>query len=123
MHPEDQNFPSVVVCRGWGDWRQVEVPVAELSDLHVTEFAGGTRARLPRPVLAAYMSCEVIPEQADFGHSCVHRAGPHRIKVLIHRRGNARAIYERLRRQAAEGASQGEGVARPASAREGPDAG
>jgi hypothetical protein len=89
----------VAVTRGWGDWRQLEVPLDALSGLHITDFAGGTGQRLPRPTLAAYMSCDAIPEGAEFAHSCRHGSGPHRIKVLIFKSHNERKIYEQLRAQ------------------------
>jgi hypothetical protein len=100
-HPRSGLDPgvSVVVTRGWGDWRQIEVPVNALSDFRFTEFAGGTQQRLPRPTLAAYMSCEAIPEGADFGHSCEHGSGPHSIKVLIFSSHNRRKLYEQLRQR------------------------
>jgi hypothetical protein len=65
----EPNFAEnrVAVTRGWGDWRQIEVPLDALG-FHITDFAGGTRQRLPRRTLAAYMSCEAIPEGAEFGH-------------------------------------------------------
>ncbi len=90
----------VVVARGWGDWRRIEVPLDALSGWHVTSSAGGTKAPLPRPTLAGYMSCEEIPADADFGHSCVHGVGPHQIKVLVFKSHNPKAVYERLLAQA-----------------------
>jgi hypothetical protein len=98
-----QGSSCVVISRGWADWRKAQVPVAEVSGLHVTRVAGGTRAPLPRPVLAGYISCDVIPEDGDFGHSCTHGAAPHRIKVLILKGDNTRQIYELLRGRAVAG--------------------
>jgi hypothetical protein len=87
---------AVVVCRGWGDYRLAEVPVSALSGLHMTEFAGGSRARLPRATLAAYMSCDAVPEGEEFGHSCLHGRGPHMIKVLVIKKHNDPAVHRYL---------------------------
>ncbi len=86
---------SIVVNRGWGDWRKIVVPEEALSGFHLADFAGGTHSRLPRTCLAAYMSCDVIPDDTDFGHSCTHGPAPLRIKVLIHEAGNEKS-YARL---------------------------
>lgn len=91
---------DVVVTRGWGDWRKLSVPLDVLARFHMTSDAGGTKARLPRPMLAAYMSCTAIPEGVEFGHSCLHGPPPHSIKVLVQQRDNDRALYQELRAQA-----------------------
>jgi hypothetical protein len=91
---------DVTVTRNWGDWRKLAVPEEALSGFHITSTAGGTKARLPRPSLAAYMSCEQIPDDVEFGHSCQHGQAPHSIKVLIMKSHNPAAVYRRLREKA-----------------------
>jgi hypothetical protein len=87
---------TVVVSRQWGDWRRITVPISALSGLHIAAKSGGVNVHLPRPTLAAYMSCEDIPAGADFGHSCVHGPPPHTIKVLILKSHNTPATYRKL---------------------------
>jgi hypothetical protein len=72
----DAMSETVTVTRGWGDYRRLDVPEGELSGFHMASTAGGTKAALPRPTLAAYMSRDVIPEDIDFAHSCLHGSGP-----------------------------------------------
>jgi len=86
----------VAVARGWGDWRRLQVDETVLFDFHMATCAGGTQRNLPRPTLAAYMSCDAIPDGVEFGHSCRHGPAPHQIKVLIFKSHNDRAVYERL---------------------------
>lgn len=93
---QSEDIGAVRVTRGWGDWRKLDVPLDALSGWHVAVAQGGHGARLPKPALAAYMSCEEIPSEADFGHSCVHGPPPHRIKVIVQRVDN-RAAYPRLK--------------------------
>ena len=87
---------TVVVSRQWGDWRRIRVPLSALSGFHVTTITGGVRVHIPRPTLAAYMSCENIPARTDFGHTCEHGPAPHTIKVLIFKSHNAPAVYRKL---------------------------
>jgi hypothetical protein len=95
--------PTVIVSRQWGDWRQIRVPISVLSGFHITTVTGGVNVRIPRPTLAAYMSCEDIPAGADFGHTCKHGPPPHRIKVLIFKSHNAPAIYKQVYAEAEGG--------------------
>ena len=91
----------VVVARSWGGVG-IEVAEIDLRGFVITDSAGGTAARLPRPTLAAYMLCTSIPEDSwgVFGHSCRHGPPPHKIKVLTFKGHNAAATYEKLRSQA-----------------------
>lgn len=66
----------ITVVRGWGDGRTLDVEAEQLNGFHITTYAGGTLGRLPRPTLAAYMSCTAIPDGAEFGHSCGHGPPP-----------------------------------------------
>jgi hypothetical protein len=45
------------------------------------------------------MSCERIPGDVEFGHSCQHGEAPHSIKVLIMKSHNPAAVYRRFARQ------------------------
>lgn len=90
---------NVGVTRNSGGIK-LEVPKTVLSGFHITTYAGGTGQTLPRPALAAFMSCDAIPDGSEFGHSCRHRAGPHRIKVLIQKVDNDRRAYADLRAKA-----------------------
>ena len=84
----------VRVTRGWGDWRKIDVPREKLSGWHMTSTQGGHGAPLPRPALAAYMGCDAIPADAEFGHSCLHGPAAHRIKVLVQKVDNPRSFRE-----------------------------
>lgn len=62
---------------------------------------GGDRKSLPRPMLAAYVFCRVIPNGEAFGHSCRHpvrstEGHGHSIKVLIRRKDNDPLVYAGL---------------------------
>jgi hypothetical protein len=92
----------VTVTRGWGDWRKLDVDEDALSDFHIATGQGGHRAPLPRPMLAAFMSCDDIPEDTEFGHSCGHGPPPHRIKVLVQKVDNRASVYARLHDLAGE---------------------
>ena len=94
---------QIIVARGWGDWRRLTLPRDALSGLHMATTAGGTLAPLPRPTLAAYMSCEAIPPGEEFGHSCTRGPPPHRIKVLIFKSHNAPRTYQQLEAEVREG--------------------
>lgn len=81
------NGPMITVARGWGG-RQIQVAPEALDGFHITTETGGVNATLPRPMWAAYMWCDRIPQGADFGHSCRHGPPPHRILVLIPKYAN-----------------------------------
>jgi len=83
---------EVIVTRGWGDHQKLAIDEAALSGIHMTDVAGGTNAKLPRPALAAYVLCTAIPDGAEFGHSCRHGPPPHRIKVLVPKSQNDRHV-------------------------------
>jgi hypothetical protein len=89
---------AVVITRGWGGTKAA-VDEEELTGLHIAGSAGGTGATLPRPTVAGYILCNALPPDvaAEFGHSCQHGPPPHRIKVLVPKGPNDRAVYERLR--------------------------
>ncbi len=93
---DDETAGTVTIRRSWGDWRTLQVPINALSGFHFTDLAGGTSARMPRNVLAAYMLCSDIPSGAFFGHSCMHGPPPHRIKVLIFKTHNDPRTYRSL---------------------------
>ncbi len=97
----------VTVTRDRGDWRKIEVESDQLDGWHIATAQGGHGARLPHRMLAAYMSCEAIPDGAAFAHSCAHGPPPHRIKVLIQKVDNPPAVYRRLRGLAERGSSAG----------------
>jgi hypothetical protein len=97
--PLDQS-DAITVTRGWGDRRTVQISVAEIRTPIMTTRQGGRRRRLPRAMLAVWMSCELIPEGAAFGHDCAHGEGPHSILVLLRRDENSAAIYRRRRAEA-----------------------
>ena len=82
----------VVIARGWGGARAL-VPTREIHGLHVAVTCGGRVRRLPHPMLAGYVLCTSVVGQLD--HDCVHGPPPHRIKVVIPRRGNE-TVYDGL---------------------------
>ena len=103
--PPEQQPETVTVTRQRGDWRKIDVPFASLDGWHLGTLSGGVRTPSPTPILMAYMWCDLIPEGVEFGHSCEHGPGPHRIKVIVQKTDN-RASFRDLRRLAEARASR-----------------
>ena len=87
QHGPEALLEPVSVCRDPDGWAYISVPFHELWDFH-----GGDRE-----FVCARMSCEVIPEGSDFGHSCAHGPAPHDILVCITQVTNPKGLYQRLR--------------------------
>lgn len=94
-HPDlvDIADELVRVTRSPGDCR-VSVPVRALDGFTMTAYTGGRGHRLPRPMLAARVSCQDLPSVP--WHSCKHGPPPHRILVVVPRAHNDQGIYHRL---------------------------
>lgn len=91
---------AVWVRRQWNDSRSITVRFADLQRPHWSETSGGVCARANRPYIHGYISCDLIPDGAEFGHSCLHGPGPHRIKVCIVAKDNERRIMTLLKQAA-----------------------
>ena len=86
----------VVIRRQWSDWRQDVVELEDIDELHWDFSSGGVRIS-GRPFIHGYISCEKISE---IPHSCRHGAGPHRIKVCMVKKDQARGVFEALLKRA-----------------------
>jgi len=67
----------------------IEVPIAELHSFRPTfhnPCQHSSRRSYMLPVLSARMWCSIIPDGAEFGHSCTHGPPPHRIRVVVNMR-------------------------------------
>jgi hypothetical protein len=93
---------TVTVRRQWNDSRQLTIPLAGLTGLHRSSVSGGIRARANQSYLHGYMSCDLIPHGAEFGHSCEHGPPPHRIKVCVVKKDNTPSMMKKLASRAAE---------------------
>ena len=67
--------------------------------VHLATFSGGTQAPLPRPMLAAFISCADIVD-GSIAHSCMHGPGPHYIKVIVPKTANDKKVVAELCRSA-----------------------
>jgi len=87
----------VAVRRQWDDWREIDVPVSELTDFHLRYHGGGVGRGHRWPMLYARMWCSSIPAGAEFPHSCTHGNPPHEIVVCITKACNPPGLYKKLR--------------------------
>jgi hypothetical protein len=85
----------VRVRRQWNDWREANVPLSVIECLHWANKSGGVRAAAPQYFLHGYIWCDAL-EGAEFGHSCAHGRGPHRIKICITKKGNDPTTFYQL---------------------------
>lgn len=90
---------KVVVRRQWNSYMTGTVEESSLSGVHWDQYSGGVGAKSPRPFVHAYMSCRALLD-GEIAHSCLHGEGPHRIKVCIVKKDNAKDVFERLKAQA-----------------------
>lgn len=89
----------VTVCRHPADYQRGSVPFGRLTRVHLATFSGGTQAPLPRPMLAAFISCADIVD-GSIAHSCMHGPGPHYIKVIVPKTANDKKVVAELCRSA-----------------------
>jgi hypothetical protein len=82
----------VYIRRQVRDWRIGYVSKTEIDGLHWDRVSGGVRVMSPQPFIHGYVSCDRI--RGDFGHSCLHGEGPHRIKVLLTKKDNSPEIFD-----------------------------
>lgn len=85
--------PIVYVRRQWNDWRTGEVALSRIEGMHWDQFSGGICAPAPRPFIHGYVWCDQVV--GEIGHSCSHGPRPHRIKVCLVKKLNAR-IWPRI---------------------------
>ncbi len=90
-----QAVNKVWVRRQWNDWRLALYRVDQLENVHWDRISGGVEAVAPQPFLHGYVMCTEMLE-GELGHSGVHGPCPHRIKVCITKKGNDRAVFDRL---------------------------
>jgi hypothetical protein len=90
--PEIDENDRVYIRRQPKDWRVGYVSQSEIDGLHWDTLSGGVRAVSPQPFIHGYVSCDRI--RGEFGHSCVHGEGPHRIKVMLTKKDNSKQTFE-----------------------------
>lgn len=84
----------VCVTRDPDDDRTAYVPLSALRNPHMATDCGGRIRALPRPMLAAYVFCDIA---AGVAHSCQHDGRRHSIKVLVDLEHTDTAVCDQLR--------------------------
>jgi len=77
---------KILIRRQWNDFQIAETDFENLESLHWDNISGGVQRRAPQPFIHGYVFCNLI--DGEFGHSCMHGDGPHKIKVCITKKGN-----------------------------------
>lgn len=85
---------EVFIKRQWGDHRIAIVDFDDLEGLQWGRIAGGTNRMMPKPLIQAYVRCDLI--KGEIAHSCLHGEGPHTIKVCIVKGDNNSTIQKKL---------------------------
>ena len=80
----------------WDGWRNAEVRLGDLHDVH---WFQPTRA--PRALVHGYISCSSIATE-DIPHDCDRRSAPHRLQVCILKSHTIPVVYAELARRADE---------------------
>lgn len=78
----------------WDGWRNAEVRLGDLHDVH---WFQPTRA--PRALVHGYISCSSFAT-GDIPHDCDRRSAPHRLLVCILKRHTIPAVYAELAQRA-----------------------
>jgi hypothetical protein len=81
----------------WNGWRNAEVRINDLSDVHWLQPHGA-----PHPLVHGYIACSTIAT-GDIPHGCDRRTAPHRLLVCILKRHTIATVYAELTRRADEG--------------------
>src|SRR5688500_6763578 len=84
----------VRVQSGWKDWRSVEVPLRDVTDLHWLQPPGA-----PHALLHGYVPCTSIVS-GEIPHRCDAQSAPHRLLVCALKRRTPAALYAAMARQA-----------------------
>jgi hypothetical protein len=90
--PEVPENERAYIRRQLKDWRIAYVSKSEIDGLHWDMISGGVHVTSPQPFIHGYVSCDRI--HGEFGHSCIHGEGPHRIKVLLTKKDNSETIFD-----------------------------
>jgi hypothetical protein len=85
---------EVLVRRQWNDFRDAEVELDALDNVHWDTISGGVRTVAPQPFIHAYVWCDGIT--GDIAHSCRHSSYPHRIKVAMVKKSNTAQVWATL---------------------------
>lgn len=85
---------EIFIKRQWGDHRIASVDFDNLEGLQWGRIAGGTNRMMPKPLIQAYVRCDLI--KGEIAHSCLHEGYPHRIKVCIVKGDNNPRIQKKL---------------------------
>lgn len=82
------------VQSAWDGWRNAEVRLGDLHDVH---WFRPTRA--PRALVHGYISCSNIAT-GDIPHDCDRRSAPHRLQVCILKSHTIPVVYAEFARRA-----------------------
>lgn len=80
----------------WDDWRNADVRVSDLRDVHWLQ-----PARAPHALVHGYISCSSIVA-GEIPHECDRRSAPHQLLVCVLKRHTIPHIYAELARRAHE---------------------
>jgi len=86
----------VVVRRQWNDWREAKYRFDQLEDPHWSYTCGGICVPAPRAFIHAYVICTAMVE-GELAHSGTHGSCPHRIKVCVVKKANAKDVFADLK--------------------------
>lgn len=78
----------------WDGWRNAEVRLGDLHDVH---WFQPTRA--PRALVHGYISCSKIVT-GEISHDCDRESAPHQLQVCILKRHTIPTVYAELARRA-----------------------
>ena len=85
----------VRVRRQWNCGRIGDVRFGDIDDLHWARTSGGIGHRSPFVMMYGYVLCDRLVA-GTLAHSCMHGEGPHRIKIVVVKKDNPRAIIAAL---------------------------
>jgi hypothetical protein len=80
----------------WNGWRNAEVRMADLREIHWFQ-----PNQAPQAILHGYVSCSNIVA-GDIPHECDRRSVPHRLPICILKRHTIPAVYAELAQRADE---------------------
>jgi len=80
----------------WDDWRNADIRLADLRDVHWLQ-----PARAPHALVHGYISCSSIVS-GEIPHDCDRRSAPHQLLVCVLKRHTVPPVYAELARRAHE---------------------